>query len=897
MTKSNQYQTPNICWLIASIVSLFTSSVSAQISPDGTTPTTVTTEGDRVTIEAGDRQGNNLFHSFQDFSVGNGDEAFFNNAPDIDHILSRVTGGNVSQIDGLIRANGAANLFLINPAGIVFGQGASLSLGGSFYGSTADSILFEDGEFSAVNNLDSPLLTINAPIGLGFRDNPAPIQVQGADLQVNPNQNLALLGGDLNIIDGARIFAPGGHVSLGGLTETGVIELDNHNFSFPEGLIRGNITLNNNILVNVANADGGEITLTGNNIEIIGTTDSRSQLRAGINANTGSSAAQSGEIILDGASSIQLDQAILVNSVFTGATGNAGNITLRSPQITATTSNIQSQLQENAIGRAGNINIETGTLAFGELSRLLSDTNGQGDSGDVTINATDSVSITENSLIQTTVSETGEGQAGDIQISTGRFSLRGIPLNNTFSQLLTGTQNVGDAGNITIEAAESITLDRGRLAVAAGRREVNPEGDSGELNLQAPEISLTNFSFLSASAPLNSTGDAGNITINADNIAIAEGTFITTLTENQANGGDIILTANNLNLVRGGAIVSTTSGSGNAGSIRLNVQDNLHLDGSNPVPRPDSIEPFEEPILNDLILSTGLFVNAVDTATGNAGSITISNPVAVEVINDSIISVASEGTGNGGNLNLTSKDLTLNNRGAIAAFTSNGTGGNINLQVADLILLRDDNNSISARASNQANGGNLKINTTFIVAFPNQNNDLTANASSGDGGNIEIMAESLLGIAERSSQPVNFTNDIDASSEFGLDGRVNIATPDVNPTQGATELDSRVIEPQANVSQICSADNAQTGSKLSIRGKGGIPHQPTEPLSSDKITINNNQAASEPTPEQSGGILTAQGYIYPARSVSVKPNGDIILHSYANPHQSSRDLVKSRNCI
>jgi filamentous hemagglutinin family protein len=219
---------------------------TAQVTADGTTSTTVNTNGNNFEINDGNRAGGNLFHSFRDFSVRNGGEAFFNNANDIVNIFSRVTGGNISNIDGLLRANGSANLFLINPNGIIFGENARLDIGGSFYGTSADSILFEDGEFSATDLDNPPLLTINAPIGLSLRDNPGDIVNRSNSglsrtvpfqkgersgevninnpigLTVNTGQNITLIGGNI-LLDGGGLTAPGGKVELGGLSAAGEI--------------------------------------------------------------------------------------------------------------------------------------------------------------------------------------------------------------------------------------------------------------------------------------------------------------------------------------------------------------------------------------------------------------------------------------------------------------------------------------------------------------------------------------------------------------------------------------------------------------------------------------------------------------------------------------------------
>lgn len=209
--------------------------VRAEVTHDRTLgdPGGLSKVGDTYLIDhtAGELHGPNLFHSFGEFSIEETETAKFTSSSadvlsDVDNILGRVTGGSPSEIQGTLDAldYGHANVYLINPYGIIFGPGASLNVNGSFHASTADYIrLGEDGVFSAATNPNVSTLTMAPPSAFGFvSDNPAMISVAGSNLVVPEGETVSLVGGDIKV-QGGKLQAPGGRINIASVSAPGEV--------------------------------------------------------------------------------------------------------------------------------------------------------------------------------------------------------------------------------------------------------------------------------------------------------------------------------------------------------------------------------------------------------------------------------------------------------------------------------------------------------------------------------------------------------------------------------------------------------------------------------------------------------------------------------------------------
>jgi filamentous hemagglutinin family protein len=757
----------------------------AQIKADDTLSTKVqTSEQLEFIINNGKQVGGNLFHSFKEFSVPERGKALFANNSNVKNIIIRVTGGLISYINGLIQTKGSANLFLINPNGIIFGSNASLNINGSFIASTASKVLFAgDNQFSASNPRIPPLLTENVPIGLQFGVTAQPIQINGSTLKVLPGETLAMLGGDI-FINGGKLSAPTGRIELGSVADNSLVTLT----PITKGWVLGYANLQNfkdiqvteKSIVDISGEGNGVIQLYGKKIAII----NKSELGG---ATTGNKPGQ--PLAIKASESVELS----------GDSSRLFTLTINT-------------------GAGGNITIETKKLFVHEGGVIEATTLGSGQGGSLTIDASESIEILGNRKsfsrlsVRTTSTKKDAGNAGKMQISTKNLIL------GNGGQITTSTLGSGNGGTLKIDASDSIEAS-GRIVVrnTAAKRAFNfPSGLFSE--------------------------------------SIGGGTVPTT-----GKGGDLIVNTQRL-VVKNGATISVATidnSQGDAGILDIIAPDSVIVTGT-------GIDK------NGQTAPSSLF--AASEGSGSAGNLRI-NTGTLTVRDGAEVSVSSKGSGSAGNLTISANTIRLN-QGRLTAETNAGEGANIKLQDLDLLLLQNQS-LISAQAFNNANGGNIDIIAPngFVVAAPNQNNDIVANAFQGQGGQINITSNGIFGIAERSSTPANTTNDIDASSEFGSSGTINLNTAEADPSRGLVELPSNLVDPSEQISTACNPGNRQSQSSLVATGRGGLPPSPYESLDSSEVwrdvQLPRQLAQSSVTvsPEK---IVEAQGWI-------VNKNGDVEL--------------------
>ncbi len=487
----------------------------AQVTPDPSLGTEVKPNGTTLEIRGGTTVGDkNLFHSFSNFSVKSGEVVDFRNASSIKNTFVRVTGGTPSDIQGKLQVQG--NLFLINPNGILFGRDAKLSIGGSFIGTTASAIQFPGGGVfsmtSQVNSLN-PLLTVNPSAFLFNQIASSSIQViNRASLNVNQGQSLLLLGGDV-ILERGKLSAPGGRVELGGLAGVGTVGLNfdsnddsnNLRLSFPQGVQRADVSLNNASNVTASSTGGGSIQVQGKHVTL---TDSD------IAANTFGSE-PGGTLVVNASELVELQGSKLPSHLKTetSKSGAAGELRIETPQLIVKDGS-QVSATTSSEGQGGRLSVTAdsiqlmGANASGP-SGLFARTEGTGNAGDLKIE-TGQLIVRDGAQVSASTDKNSQGRAGTLSVSA-RDSIQLIGTKGeSRSGLFIGTEATGSAGNLDIKTGQLIVQDGARISAAT------TSGEGGNINLQVRDLILMRGkSQISASASNNANG--GNITINAKN--------------------------------------------------------------------------------------------------------------------------------------------------------------------------------------------------------------------------------------------------------------------------------------------------------------------------------------------------------------------------------------------
>jgi filamentous hemagglutinin family protein len=784
-----KYKSIAIMLILFSLSTIFPSEAQ-QIVPDAslTNNTLIKSEGNISNIEDGTQLGTTLFHSFKDFSIPTGSTAYFNNTPNIQNIFSRVTGKSISNIDGLIRANGTANLFLINPNGIIFGKNARLDIGGSFLASTADSIKFDnDIEFSAKNPQSSPLLKVNIARGLEFGINPGAIKVQGAGhtiqgfdfnfpfdasrfangLQVNPGKTLALLGGDVSI-EGGILSTRNGNIEVGSVAQGNIgIKPDNNKwvFNYENKQIFRDISLSQSALVYVGSNEGvgKSINIQGREIKV---------LNGSLIASQTYGSKQNGETTINASNFLEVkgESQFNTSAIFTSNFGKTPG--------------------ENIEVNAKNFIIEGAQIA----TTTFSDTPG----GIVSVNANNLKIV---------------GSTPSIINPSG---LGGI---NTFSY------SSGNGGDITAKIGELILDNRGTITAISTRS----SGRSGNLNLTSESVIIRNGGSLGSLTFAN--GKGGNVLVSAKDFieltgqsSSLEPSLIQANTFGSGNAGNLEINTPKL-FIRDGATVNTTTVSyGNAGSLTINAFDFIEVSGVNPNSKfPSSIQ-SSAAILNESLRAR--FPSVPLAPTGDAGSVTV-NTSRLNIMDSGSLSVKNDGTGDAGTLQVNANRISVASSGAITATTAVGQGGDIDIN-SNFLQLRDA--TISATAGQQGSdgdGGNVTINTKNLFSLGDSS--ITANAFEGRGGNIKIDTKGLF---------LSANSQFTASSERGVNGTVEVNFLIGNNVQPKIELEA--VQTDTKIASVCQGRSDTIASTFVVSGHDGLFPSPSNLLSQNPIWQDNS---------------------------------------------------------
>jgi filamentous hemagglutinin family protein len=887
------------------VIAIPSNRTLAQITPD----TTLGAESSRITpganlqglpadlIEGGALRETNLFHSFSEFNVNNGQRVYFANPTGIENIFTRVTGNNISNILGTLGVNGNANLFLLNPNGIIFGPNARLDINGSFLATTANSFQFPGGvEFSATNPQAPPLLSINVPLGVQYGSQPGAIASTG---NLKAGQDLTLAAGSLDL---QGQLSAGRDLTL--QAQDTVQVRDNATNPF------------------IASA-GGELVVQGNlGVDIFALNHPNSGFFSG------------GDMVLRSANTVGGDAHYWSGGSFRIETldGHLGNLFSPYDPIILSSGDVS---LGNYTGASLHI-VAGGSVTLGnvEITGTDTDTNTIHPDNTTPINNTQTIaSLASFTLsdgtpitIQGNITPTLDVRAGVDWAALGGFptpdpSVIGSNPNPSLAPASNANITVGTISNpgglvfLTNQYRPNPNLTGDITATQISTANLAVGSNGGDIILDSKgKVSVPgtsdaggrNFA-LGSFADIDNSGDAGNagsITIKADgDISIGSGleltnsnsfgainTSVNTRTDrgNAGNSGGVQLTSTNGNIgVKGGIFTNSTSeragDTGNSGNITLRA-----LQGS----------------INVIPNAAGAIITRTDSrpitdrrgrviaigTSGNAGSIQI-DARAINIqgrpsSNDRDVTAESTRNGLSGNIIFNSQTPLNLTELQIGTDAGDGGSGNVTIQAPSLTL---NNTQITTTARGESPAGEIRITTGGSVVLTN-NSSLKSSSlfgGSGNGGSIQIAASNLT-IEQQSS--------LDATSDgSGKAGNILIDATDGKVLLDDGRISSTVESMDAenaagDVTIKAAAIEMRNGSIVETKSQSTRSHPSSVTLHArDRIDITNSQVLSDSQNDEGGlgqiQIQATQGSVFlnqatvSAKNQGSEDPGDIFINA------------------
>jgi large exoprotein involved in heme utilization and adhesion len=660
-------------------------------------------------------------------------------------------------------------------------------------------------------------------------------------LEVLPEKTLALVGGEILLTGKSKdlyefnLISPEGRIEIGSVDTNSKVALEQLNGKWQTDYSQvsafKNIELKNGAGIEASGEGGGTVQLHGSEINL----SQNSRIFADTNGFK-----NGGEIFIRGTKAVFLeDNSIIAAEVFKPASGTGGNIKIETEGLTIKGDSSYISTSTYFDGDGGNIAVTASK--FLNLDDTENSSNDQrnglfsisydgatGNAGDIKIN-TDSLNILNGGQIYVGNTTDSQGNGGNLTINAAdSIKLIGRSPNGKFpSGLFTQADGSGDAGDLEIVTKQLEILDGAGISTST-----YGQGRSGDILIEAREsidilgIGLNNSpSALSARTTRDNNG--GNITIETSAFRVADGAIVDNRTNGTGNGGSIFINANTFEAVNGGQVFAGTfqNSSGNGGNIKINATDGLIISG-----KTDAVRRIR---LGVDLQGEDIFVNE---QSGESG-----------------LFVSSEGIGEPGNIQVQADTLEIDNQGIISAETQSGQGGNIFLQSQDFLKL-SNGSRITTTAFSDGDGGSIFIDTDKLEAL--NDSDITANAQRGNGGLVVINAQDIFGTEARDA--LTPESDITASSELDpqLNGIVRINALEILPN---IKLPQEPVK--GEVVQSCQTTGSQNQDVFTVTGSGGLPPNPSESLRSSAVATDSTISQSNQNTTQSQHIVEAQGWI------------------------------------